>query len=140
MKFNPNFFCCIYAHPKLLPPFFILLLQQLVDSAQAVDLVFSPFSVWSLLACISEGASLGTLTELKNVMSIRDASVLGEAYDKIYRALVIEGSKADTVDLKVFQGLFINKSLSVEQSFTNVIRDKYHAEKEPFDSSQPKTS
>lgn len=100
-------------------------------------MIFSPFSIWSLLASISEGASYQTLTELKNLLHINDATILADAFDQIFRALVVEGSKQQTIELTVFQALFYNQSQQVNRDYEQLIRNKYHAEMYPFDSNQP---
>lgn len=113
------------------------LFKILVDEAQGHDLIFSPFSIWSLLLTISEGAQFQTLNQLLNLLNINDISRVSDAFDQIYKGLVIEGGKQQTVELKVFQAMFYNRSQQVNPEYEQLIRNKYHAETYSFDGNNP---
>lgn len=91
-----------------------------------------------MLASVSEGATRQTLIELMNVLNVKDNTVLADAFDQIFKALVVEGGKQQTIELTVLQALFYNQSQPVGRVYEQLIRNKYHAESYPFDSTQPK--
>lgn len=111
--------------------------QEIINQDSSHDHFFSPFSIWSLLATISAGADGQTLAELKRIINVDDIPTLTAAYDHIFDELVVKGSQSDTIDLSVFQGLFFNQSQAVGVEYSQTIKDNYHVESFPFDSTKP---
>ncbi|XP_063701198.1 serine protease inhibitor 77Ba-like [Culicoides brevitarsis] len=113
--------------------FSLNMFKTLTDAIPNTDFMFSPFTVYSLLATLVEGATnpSATLNELLNVLEIptNAMSSLGDIYDEIYKKLTI---KTDTIELSVFQGIFHNHTHALQQQFRNVAESKYHTKVTEF--------
>lgn len=115
-------------------------LDMLVRLSEAVtpvrrDFIASPFSVWSLLLPLTEGAAGNTLTEMRNVLRLRDDQrSLREAYRTVLSYL-----RLDTPTIKVasMQTLFTDVNQPVNHDFQAVVEREYGADIFPIDFHDP---
>ncbi|XP_044765721.1 serine protease inhibitor 77Ba-like [Coccinella septempunctata] len=137
-------FLCIEAQNSInigdgLNTFATNLLQATADEAgEEMNLALSPYTVWSLLSIISEGARGNTLKELETVLNI--------PYDKTefrneYKQL--RGTLQNTtvgVTLELSSGIFTNKKHSLKQTFQDRTKEYYSIDVMPADFKDLKAS
>lgn len=91
------------------------------------NFVVSPFSIWSLMLLVAEGATDESSIQLKNVLHLNDLNRLGTSYRKLRERLL---SNTTTVGLSLNQALFSDKIAAINNSFTAVLSSEYHANHE----------
>lgn len=89
------------------------------------DFMISPFSVWSLLILMVEGASGNTLAELHQTLRInQDTTFIREAYKRINAALKVNTT---TVQVSTLQALFPDRNRPVDRDYEDTIERIYQA-------------
>lgn len=89
------------------------------------DFMISPFSVWSLLVLMVEGASGNTLAQLQQALRInQDTASIREAYQRINTALKVNTT---TVQVSTLQALFPDRNRPVDRDYEDKIERIYQA-------------
>lgn len=87
--------------------------------------MISPFSVWSLLILMVEGAAGNTLAELQQTLRInQDTTFIREAYKRINTALKVNTT---TVQVSTLQALFPDRNRPVDREYEDTIERIYEA-------------
>lgn len=90
------------------------------------DFILSPFSVWSLLVLVAEGAAGNTLTEFQNVLGLPpQLDYIRAAYSDIQKALVVNTT---TVELSVNQLLITDTNRPIESDYQYRLDHVYNAD------------
>ncbi|KAL5293265.1 SRPN8.2 family protein [Megaselia abdita] len=94
------------------------------------DFMISPFSVWSLLILMVEGASGNTLAELQQTLRInQNTTFIREAYQRINTALKVNTT---TVQVSTLQALFPDRNRPVDREYEDIIERIYRADLVPI--------
>lgn len=100
-----------------------LLYHTSVLQAPGQNMIISPFTVWTVLAVISEGAADNTKTEiLKAIRLSRNKYVTRTNFLDIAKWLLV---KTNTVDLAKFNGIFVDKEKLPLAEFQHTAKDNY---------------
>lgn len=119
---------------------YVINYQAIADALRNYDanFVISPFSVWSLMVLIAEGAKDQSYNQLSNVLRLpNDLSNLRTAYKNFQRLLVVNTS---TVELAVNQALFSDINRPLENDYVNVLNYDYEADHLPVDFRAPSSA
>lgn len=111
--------------------------QAIADAIQKYDanFIISPFSVWSLMVLIAEGATDQSLVQLQNVLRLpHDLNDLRTAYKQFQRLLLVNTS---TVQLAVNQALFSDINRPLENDYANILAYDYEADHIPVNFQVP---
>lgn len=102
------------------------------------DFMISPFSVWSLLILMVEGASGNTLAELQTTLRInQDTTFIREAYKRINTALKVNTT---TVQVSTLQALFPDMNRPVDRDYEDTVERIYQASLVPVNFQNSKES
>ncbi|KAK6967375.1 Serpin 1 [Biomphalaria glabrata] len=88
------------------------------------DVVYSPYSIHSLLTMTSLGARGDTAAEMKNVLGITS---LGESVHSLYRETIQQLNSQSNVQLLTGNAIFINPSYPIVPEFIQETADEYFA-------------
>ncbi|KAK6967374.1 antichymotrypsin-2 [Biomphalaria glabrata] len=94
------------------------------------NVVYSPYSIHSLLTMTSLGARGDTATEMKDVLGITS---LGDSVHSIYRETIQQLNSQSNVQLLTGNAIFINPSYSIVPEFIQETSDKYLAKADNID-------
>lgn len=97
----------------------------LVDSDPNVtttNIILSPLSVWNLLAMLSEGARKKTLTEILDVMSLKDQTIIKHHFKTFQEIINVNTSG---VEVSSAQFMFTDQSHPVKPDFEHIIETYY---------------
>lgn len=101
------------------------------ENSHSGDFMISPFSVWSLLILMVEGAMGNTLAELQQTLRInQDTAFIREAYKRINTALKVNTT---TVQVSTLQALFPDRNRPVDREYEDIIERVYQASLVPID-------
>ncbi|XP_045481237.1 serine protease inhibitor 77Ba-like [Harmonia axyridis] len=115
------------------------LLQFTADEAgDDMNLALSPYTVWSLLSIIAEGARGNTSKELENVLQISNEK--NEFRNEFKQLKGTLQNKTVGVTLELSSGIFTNKKHSLKQSFQDVTKQYYDVDTIPVDFKDLKAS
>ncbi len=94
-------------------------------SNESGNLFFSPFSISTALSMAAEGAGGQTLEEMRNVLELsNDPSANRKGFESLLNGL---NSKNAGYNLSIADAIWIEKSFSVKQEFSNALSTYYHA-------------
>lgn len=94
-------------------------------SKESGNLFFSPFSVSTALSMTAEGASGKTLEEMHNILELsKDLSANRKGFESLLNSL---NKRNDNYNLSIADAIWIEKTFSVRQEFSNVLSTYYHA-------------
>lgn len=97
--------------------------------------MIAPFSVWSLLLLVAEGAVGPTFDQLQKVLRMpNDLNSLRAAYKNFQRLLLVNTT---TIELAVNQAVFSDINCPIENSFANILRNEYEADHLPLNFQVP---
>lgn len=97
--------------------------------------MISPFSVWSLLVLIAEGANEQSFVQLQKVLRLpNDLNHLRIAYKQFQRLLLVNTT---TVQLAVNQALFSDINRPLENEYANILSYDYEADHIPVNFQVP---
>lgn len=95
------------------------------------NFVISPFSVWSLMILVAEGAADKSLTQLQNVLHLPNyLNQFGLSYRDLRNNLYFN-STGFTLDVN--QALFADRLRPIEDSYVRVLRADYQTDYVPVD-------
>ncbi|XP_055861429.1 serpin B6-like isoform X2 [Biomphalaria glabrata] len=94
------------------------------------NVVYSPYSIHSLLTMTSLGARGDTATEMKDVLGITS---LGDSVHSIYRETIQQLNSQSNVQLLTGNAIFINPSYPIVPEFIQETSDKYLAKADNID-------
>ncbi|XP_031636188.1 uncharacterized protein LOC116349073 [Contarinia nasturtii] len=99
------------------------------------NFVIAPFSVWSLMLLIAEGATATSFNQLQATLRMpNDMNTLRTAYKNFQRLLLVNTS---TVELAVNQALFSDINRPIENSYATILSDEYEADHLAVNFKQP---
>lgn len=102
------------------------------------DFMISPFSVWSLLVLMVEGASGNTLAELQKTLRINtDLTAMRTAYERINQALRVNTT---TLQVSTLQAIFSDINRPVDRDYEDVVERIYRANLVPINFHNSKES
>ncbi|KAI8739275.1 antichymotrypsin-2 [Biomphalaria glabrata] len=94
------------------------------------NVVYSPYSIHSLLTMTSLGARGDTATEMKDVLGITS---LGDSVHSIYRETIQQFNSQSRIQLLTGNAIFINPSYPIVPEFIQETSDKYLAKADNID-------
>lgn len=97
-----------------------------------VNFIMSPFTVWSVLAVIAEGAVGTTRNEINNVLrlSVRNKEATRRDFRNITNWLQVN---TNTIQLAKISSIFVDKDRLPNKEFTEIAKDYYMTEIIPLD-------
>lgn len=97
--------------------------------------MISPFSIWSLLVLIAEGANDKSFEQLQKVLRLpNDLYSLRAAYKQFQRLLLVNTT---TVQLAVNQALFSDINRPLQNDYANILAYDYEADHIPVNFQSP---
>lgn len=91
-----------------------------------INFIVSPFSVWSLLVLLAEGADGKTYDELRHVLRLpSDLTYVRMAYRNFQRLLVVN---TPTIELAVNQAIYTDSNHPIQPNYANVLERDYGAD------------
>lgn len=95
------------------------------------DFIISPFSIWSLLVLLAEGAQGNTLTEMKAVLHLNEElEFIRNGFKYIQQSLNVNTS---TIQVSAIHALFYDKDKPLYPEYTNVVVRSYGLNQIPVD-------
>lgn len=116
---------------------YYFVLQQLSRAVppEKFDFIISPFSIWSLLVLLAEGAAGTTYTQLSKVLRLPgDLKEIRAVYKYMEQALMINNS---AVQLTTNQVLFSDQNRPIELDFQYKLEHVYEADYQPVNFANP---
>lgn len=116
---------------------YYFVLQQLCRAVppEKFDFIISPFSIWSLLVLLAEGAVGTTYTQLSKVLRLPgDLKEIRAVYKYMEQALMINNS---AVQLTTNQVLFSDQNRPIELDFQYKLEHFYEADYQPVNFADP---
>lgn len=99
------------------------------------NFVISPFSIWSLMLLVAEGAADQSYTQLEKVLRLpKDLNYLRNAYKNFQRLLLVNTT---TVELAVNQALFSDINRPVDNGYARILEQEYEADHLPVNYRAP---
>lgn len=119
---------------KALNRFALNMFASTVEELEAhgsVNLALSPFTIWSLLAIIAEGARQNTAREMDGVLGSSDK----EPFRRSFLALKnnLRAVRSGDVDLDLTSSVFTTNKQRLNSTYENVVRNIYDASVYPVD-------
>lgn len=111
--------------------------QAIANSIHTKDanFVISPFSIWSLLILVAEGASDESFAQLARVLNLPDdMNHLRPPYKNLERLLMVNTS---SVEVTSNQALFSDRNSLLEDNYVHLLRNTYEADQVSVDFQQP---
>ena len=94
-------------------------------SNESGNLFFSPFSISTALSMAAEGAGGKTLQEMRNILELsNDLSANRKGFESLLDNLNMRNA---SYNLSIADAIWIEKTFSVKQEFSNVLSTYYHA-------------
>lgn len=91
-----------------------------------VNLIISPFTVWSLLVMLAEGADGNTYKQLETVLHLPpESTYIRSAYKEFQRVLNVNTS---TIELAVSQAVFTDINCPVYKTYADILEQNYGAD------------
>lgn len=88
--------------------------------------MIAPFSVWSLLMLIAEGAAGQSFTQMEKTLHFpKELKYVRTAYKEFQRLLVVNTS---TIELAVNQALFSDVNNPIDRGYENILEKDYEAD------------
>jgi len=94
------------------------------------NIMISPYGVFSTLLLLYNGAGGKTYEELKNVLNLNEPNYINPNFGELYNILMNTGGN---YELKIANGLFLNKDYEFKPTFINTAKDYFLAETENID-------
>lgn len=99
--------------------------QAISKDNSDVNFVVSPFSIWSLMILLAEGATDESLRQLRNVLYLPNSlNRLRSSYRDLQEILL---SNTSTVGLSLNQALFSDENSHVNNNFVDILLNDYRA-------------
>ncbi|KAL3289595.1 hypothetical protein HHI36_023008 [Cryptolaemus montrouzieri] len=108
------------------------------EAGDKMNLALSPYTVWSLLSIITEGARENTASELEAALEIpKDKSKFREEYGVLRKTLL---KPTEGVTLELSSGIFTNKIHPLKKKFRQLMNYYYNVDITPVDFRDTKAS
>ncbi|KAL8125385.1 hypothetical protein AgCh_012901 [Apium graveolens] len=91
------------------------------------NIVFSPISIQIVLSLLAAGSSGETLDQFLTFLKTKSTDALNYLYTHVVDLVFVDGSFADGPCLSLANGIWLDKSLSLEPSFQHVVDTLYKA-------------
>ncbi len=100
-------------------------------SNESGNLFFSPFSISTALSMAAEGAGGKTLEEMRNILELsNDSSANRKGFESLLNSL---NAKNASYNLSIADAIWIEKTFSIKQEFSNVLSTYYYASAQQAD-------
>lgn len=106
---------------------------MIADAVRNYDanFIISPFSVWSLMLLVSEGANNESYAQLAKVLRLpNDLNTVRVVYKQFQRLLLVN---TPTIELAVNQAMFSDKNRPVKIEYATTLTSEYEADHLPLD-------
>ncbi|KAK9164369.1 hypothetical protein Syun_005271 [Stephania yunnanensis] len=107
--------------------------RVLSDEAKESNLVFSPLSIHVVLSLIAAGSSGQTLDQLLSFLGSKTINHLNAFASELVSLVLADGSLSGGPRLAFANSVWIEKSLPIKPSFTDVVQNLYEAAAKPVD-------
>lgn len=108
------------------------------EAGESLNIAFSPFTVWNLLAIIEEGARGNTAKQLETSLQIpNDRNVVRNNYRSLRNSLL---KQTPGVELEISNGLFIHKSFPLKPNFERAVTQFYDVQITSVDFKNPNSA
>ncbi|KAK9165282.1 hypothetical protein Scep_000473 [Stephania cephalantha] len=107
--------------------------RVLSDEAKESNLVFSPLSIHVVLSLIAAGSSGQTLDQLLSFLGSKTINHLNSFASELVSLVLADGSVGGGPRLSFANSVWIEKSLPIKPSFTEVVQNLYKAAAKPVD-------
>ncbi|KAJ3639295.1 hypothetical protein Zmor_002660 [Zophobas morio] len=97
------------------------------------NLALSPYTVWTLLSIIDEGAKDNTAKQLETVLRIPDASGKSAFRNNFRNLSNIVSAKDSGVNLDIYNSIFTRKDQTLKTEYRDVVRTNYDVNVQPID-------
>lgn len=108
---------------------FVVLFKQLISNAVSplnLNFIVSPFTVWSLLVLLAEGADGETYKQMETVLHLpADLTHVRSAYKAFQRSLNVNTS---TVELAVDQAIYTDINRPIYTYYADILEKDYEAD------------
>jgi len=94
------------------------------------NIMISPYSVFSNLLLLYNGAGGETYEELKNILNLSEPNYVNPNFGELYNILMNTGGN---YELKIANGLFLNKDYEFKPTFINTAKDYFLVKTENID-------
>jgi serpin B len=94
------------------------------------NIMISPYGVFSNLLLLYNGAGGETYEELKNILNLSEPNYDNPNFGELYNILMNTGGN---YELKIANGLFLNKNYEFKPTFINTAKDYFLVETENID-------
>ena len=94
------------------------------------NIMISPYGVFSNLLLLYNGAGGETYEELKNILNLNEPNYVNPNFGELYNILMNTGSN---YELKIANGLFLNKNYEFKSSFIDTANNYFLAETKNID-------
>lgn len=102
------------------------------------NFVISPFSIWSLMVLLAEGAADQSFLQMERTLHLpSELTYLRTAYKAFQRVLVVNTS---TVELAVNQAVFSDLNRPIDTNYATILRDDYEADHIPINFHEAKNA
>lgn len=111
--------------------FILTFLQSIAKAVRNYDanFVIAPFSVWSLMVLLAEGADGQSFTQMERTLHLpNELTYLRTAYRSFQRVLVVNTS---TVELAVNQAMFSDLNRPIDYNYAAILQNDYEADHIP---------
>lgn len=107
----------------------------MADGSLEKNFLISPFSIWSLLVLIAEGATDQSLKQLRTVLRLpNDLSLLRTPYRSFQHLLYVN---ITSIELRVNQALISDTNRPLHQLYINLLQRSYGVDNIPVDFHAP---
>ena len=110
--------------------FGLKLFKVIQQSTPNSNIMMSPYGVFSNLLLLYNGAGRETYEELKNILNLGEPNYVNPNFGELYNILMNTGGN---YELKIANGLFLNKNYEFKPAFINTAKDYFLVETENID-------
>ena len=94
------------------------------------NIMISPYGIFSNLLLLYNGAGGETYEELKNILNLSEPNYVNPNFGELYNILMNTGGN---YELKIANGLFLNKNYEFKSTFINIANDYFLVKTENID-------
>lgn len=107
--------------------FTLELFGGVVEANPSSNVAVSPISVSLTLAMVAAGAQGPTLDEFYSSLKLPSGDFLHEFASQVKRVLLTDASGSGGPSLVLANGVWVEKTVDVKASFSEVLKEKHHA-------------
>ncbi|KAK9708948.1 Serpin (serine protease inhibitor) [Popillia japonica] len=107
--------------------------------SENINLAISPYTVWTAMSIVNEGAMRNTAAQLENVLYIPPNNGTDrQAFRKLQQRMVQQITKNEEwVTLEILNAMFTRREAILNQNFIDLTQDIYNVRVEPLDFKKP---